>query len=253
MKANLSLFFTGVVRTFTIGLVLFTLLMLLVVPVLAQESTTEASPTPAPTEVVLVDPVPDTPPEVTPIDLREIGNALSIAFIETMWRTLQSAGLIPAIVVIVGIIKYVPFIQNWIAERKISLNLLVFVVAVIVWLAAGTATWFGFTEQFTGAVAWIVDVLPKSLQFLTLIIGAPWLHEWAKNRDNPVPVLGKTVQQMPLLESMSASYDGFHETTTTYSDGTTIRTERGTLPNFVRRDELNELVEEQVKLKLAQG
>lgn len=199
----LRLFVFGVVRTFTIGVVVLALLMLMVVPTLAQDAT--------PTPVIIVDPPPEEVPDVEPvpdplIDLNATAERIFTFFLELITDGLQSAKLWPVVAGVVGLIKYLPPVSKRIAEGRFSVGLLVFLTALIVWIGAAVSGWFGYGEQFRTAVNWFVTIGPDTLQFLAVLFGAKWLHEAAANWN--IPVLGKKVEKQaaePLVGGTIAS------------------------------------------------
>lgn len=239
----MRLFLSGVVRSFTISLVVFALLMLMVVPAFAQDAT------PDPTPVIIVDPpeeVPDVEPGPSPlIDLNAAVERFFSFISELITDGLQSAKLWPVVAGIVGLIKYLPPVSKRIAEGRFSVGLLVFATAFIVWVGAAVSGWFGYGEQFRTAANWFVTIGPDTLQFLAVLLGAKWLHEAAANWN--IPVLGKKVEKVDAPQDAVGGW----MTTVTDPDGAITRTEHYPVGRYVTDMEVRRIVLDEVERKLS--
>lgn len=162
-------------------------LLLFAAPTFAQVS--EAGTVPAPTETPSV--VFDEPPATKPplIDVQATVETLFSFGRGLIESALQTAGLWPVVVLVVGILKFVPPVKKRILEGQWSVELIVFFTALAVWIGAAIAGWFGYDDELASAATWFLTVAPQTIQFLAVLFGAKWLHELAAYLN--IPVAGK--------------------------------------------------------------
>lgn len=138
-------------------LILITLLLLITVPTLAQESDFT----------------------YTVIDFEAIGAMLLNS---VGGAALAAFGAAPITVVIVNAIKFIPALQRFTAPQ------LTLAVAAILYLIAILAEVSGKTIALNSVLDWLTTAIPPLTSFLVTLFGAPALYNAAKKRH--ISVLG---------------------------------------------------------------
>lgn len=156
------------------------MLLLSITPLAAQGATEAPAPTPAPLIPITGDvPVENEPPLV---DVNAAFNIIITTLMTVVTSGAVGAAFSPAVTAIVGVLKYLPFLRNF--QSKTILLL----VNTVVWLGAAAAVQWGFQTQFSSLMSLIAVALPAATLFISTLIGAPLVHEWASEKG--LPILG---------------------------------------------------------------
>lgn len=165
-------------RNFFIGLLVVALLLIGVVAIAAQDSTSE--PTPVST---LVPTLPDAPPATDPLpDQTETPEDIIGIVLAALFGGAASIGGTFVVTSVVGILKL--FIPASVASGDVLKN----IVSLVVWLAYSIAIKFGLGGDFQNVAAILAPILTTAIPLIATLLGSRQLFLGARNAK--IPILG---------------------------------------------------------------